>query len=156
MTFFDKVSNKAKELADNAKINVRIAEEKRNISELKEMLGELTWNKYCAGAVIDSDIIETCEKIRDAYTTIDNYNAELDKIREKAAEKDSQNTTSSSSAANCTSCGANILVGQKFCSSCGTRIPEEEPHIHKCLSCGTELSENQAFCPMCGIRVENS
>ena len=47
----------------------------------------------------------------------------------------------------CSSCGAELLPGAKFCGECGT------PAASTCRVCGTELTANLKFCPECGTPV---
>ena len=44
----------------------------------------------------------------------------------------------------CSSCGAELLPGAKFCGECGT------PVAATCRVCGTELAPTLKFCPECG------
>ncbi len=143
MAFFDKVSTKAKEFADNAKINVRIADEKRNISDLKEKLGNAVWEKYCGSDAADAEISRLCESIRIAYGNIDSLTAELEK-KPKATQNEELF---------CRNCGAKLSCGQAFCGKCGTKVePPEEDKSSQCSSCGTELTSDQTFCPNCGTK----
>jgi class 3 adenylate cyclase/tetratricopeptide (TPR) repeat protein len=47
----------------------------------------------------------------------------------------------------CSSCGAALLPGAKFCGECG------RPVVAACPACGTELAPNLKFCPECGTPV---
>ncbi len=60
----------------------------------------------------------------------------------------------------CPSCGAIINKGQKFCTSCGFKLPEnlepvaeESPEIKICPKCGAELKPGTKFCTECGAKV---
>lgn len=44
----------------------------------------------------------------------------------------------------CVGCGAGLLSGTLFCSSCGT------PTVSQCAKCSTAISANSKFCPNCG------
>jgi len=46
----------------------------------------------------------------------------------------------------CTNCGIEIDEGFKFCSGCGTPVPQSK----KCIQCGAELALKMAFCHECG------
>jgi class 3 adenylate cyclase len=47
----------------------------------------------------------------------------------------------------CSSCGAELLPGAKFCGECGA------PAAAACRVCGTDLTPNLKFCPECGTPV---
>lgn len=143
MAFFDKVSTKAKELADNAKINVRIADEKRNISELKEKLGNAVWEKYCGNDTSDAEISHLCESLRIAYDNIESMTAELEK-KARVTQDDELL---------CSNCGAKLTKEQAFCGKCGSKVVRpEDTNPRQCISCGTELADDQLFCPKCGTK----
>lgn len=153
MAFFDKVTDKAREIADSAKLNVKIAEEKRRIADLKELVGNLVWRKYCDETVSDMDIVAICEQIRDAYANIDSLNDELSgRSKAKAAEQPPEAASSSSDeVVICLQCGATLAKEQNFCGNCGAKAPEP-PKNPVCTGCGAELSEDQAFCSSCGLK----
>lgn len=46
----------------------------------------------------------------------------------------------------CPTCGTTIKLGDSFCKSCGTKLPEEQPV--------PPSGEAKKFCPSCGISVE--
>ncbi len=57
----------------------------------------------------------------------------------------------------CRICGAEMRVGAKFCSSCGTKIEEiwnkpAKAHVF-CSNCGTKLEKGTKFCSNCGIKL---
>ena len=56
----------------------------------------------------------------------------------------------------CPNCGNVNAEGFKFCSSCGTRLPESAPTPQKrfCSHCGAEVAEGMRFCSTCGTRQE--
>lgn len=47
----------------------------------------------------------------------------------------------------CASCGASLNAGVKFCSACGSAVPEA------CLNCGAALEHGTKFCPACATSV---
>jgi len=57
----------------------------------------------------------------------------------------------------CPGCGAEIKEGDKFCSSCGTRVTytEKAAEAEKrfCPNCGAELNRDDIFCGYCGTRI---
>ena len=64
------------------------------------------------------------------------------------------------SVSKCLSCGATVNKGQKFCTVCGNKLPEEieavveeSPTVKKCPKCGAELKLGAKFCTTCGTKV---
>ena len=52
----------------------------------------------------------------------------------------------------CAQCGALLTSGQKFCSKCGARCPEQAgPKV--CPSCGSLVAPGMIFCDRCGTKV---
>ena len=52
----------------------------------------------------------------------------------------------------CKNCGAELLEGASFCTSCGTPIVEKKETL--CTQCGSPISEEHAFCPYCGTSTK--
>lgn len=59
----------------------------------------------------------------------------------------------------CKRCGMSALSDEKFCNSCGTRLPEEtlyqqyKERNHYCTKCGTVVFSKKRFCPQCGKQL---
>ncbi|MCC8141134.1 MAG: zinc ribbon domain-containing protein [Lachnospiraceae bacterium] len=56
----------------------------------------------------------------------------------------------------CEHCGADILVTDVFCSSCGERVRSEVTIASsggKCPNCGHTVTPEQKFCSICGAKV---
>ena len=54
----------------------------------------------------------------------------------------------------CTNCGSINAAGAKFCSKCGSRIPEKQmSQKQACSGCGMEIEEGVKFCPNCGTPI---
>ena len=51
----------------------------------------------------------------------------------------------------CPNCKTAVPKGAKFCSSCGSPIPQEQPKKF-CTECGAQVEGNAKFCPNCGHR----
>ena len=49
----------------------------------------------------------------------------------------------------CPHCGAEIIEGSKFCSSCGNEINNGK----KCPNCGSNIKDDEKFCHSCGNKV---
>ncbi len=55
---------------------------------------------------------------------------------------------------NCINCGAPLVVGQAFCSKCGT--PVMAPPRNVCSQCGAEVAPGNSFCTKCGAPQTNA
>ena len=53
---------------------------------------------------------------------------------------------------NCTKCGQPLAEGAKFCTSCGTRVEQQQSNAF-CSTCGAKLGPSDQFCPVCGVKV---
>lgn len=51
----------------------------------------------------------------------------------------------------CNKCGTQINEGEKFCTQCGERVPEEKV----CPVCNNKLADGVVFCGNCGTKVGN-
>lgn len=72
----------------------------------------------------------------------------------KEVENDNDNDMTSSNSNDvetniCTSCGAKVLQGSKFCCECGNKIEVK----NLCSACGAELANGVKFCSQCGTKV---
>ncbi len=53
----------------------------------------------------------------------------------------------------CPNCGKVNAEGCKFCSDCGTKLPEKiEVKKRFCTECGAEVADGMKFCSGCGAR----
>src|SRR4029077_12154054 len=50
----------------------------------------------------------------------------------------------------CSSCGADVSEGAKFCSQCGFALPM------RCPSCGTAYAPGSKFCAECGTKLRET
>lgn len=56
----------------------------------------------------------------------------------------------------CPVCGKPVKESAKFCTSCGSQIPEIAERLNAqkiCSSCGAEMDKDAMFCTECGTRV---
>ena len=101
---------KSKDLAENAKINLAISAEEREIEKSYKQLGEWYFNNY--GDNCDASQAETTAKIK----------ASLAKIEELRAQLDSEEDETGDSVKSCPVCGEKVEADSKFCPSCGASI----------------------------------
>ncbi len=57
----------------------------------------------------------------------------------------------------CKNCGEILSEGAKFCSSCGTKVSQDENMKSKnkfCSECGAIIKNDSKFCSECGSKVK--
>lgn len=124
MDFFDKLGKKASEtykataektskIAKEAKIKMKISENKSEINELYKKIGEKVYQKHVREENIDikSELEEECTKIDVLAAEIESYLNETLELRDKKI---------------CQKCFAEIEKDVKFCPECGEKQPEAE------------------------------
>ena len=168
MGIFDKLSSMAKEATDKAsdmieiqKVNSKIGEEKRKISDMKEKIGEYYWEKHASGEQLEEEPTELCKGIDLAKEAIIKYEAEIKAIQGEAPSAEAQAEGVEMKA--CPSCGVWVPSGKKFCPQCGQnmsesqqaeqREPDSQAATKLCPSCGTPVEEGLKFCPECGQKL---
>ena len=127
MEFFDKLTKKASEtykgaaektgkIAREAKLKIKISENKSKINDIYEEIGKKVYQKHTSNeeVCIKKDLEEECAKIDILSSEIDSYHKEILEL---------------SNVKVCTNCGEHIAIEAKFCPKCGTEQPEikEEP-----------------------------
>lgn len=124
MDFFNKLSKKAKEtyagaskktseLAKEAKLRMKMNENKSEINDLYQEIGKKVYEKHTLSESIDIkvDLEEECTKIDILSAEIETY---LNQIRALKNKKQ------------CPSCYNEIELDAKFCNHCGAKQKEEE------------------------------
>ena len=127
MEFFDKLTKKASEtyrgaaektgkLAKEAKLKIKINENKSKINDIYEEIGKKVYQKHTSNeeVCIKKDLEEECAKIDILSSEIDSYHKEILELSNVKA---------------CTNCGEHMAKEAKFCPKCGIEQPEikEEP-----------------------------
>ena len=127
MEFFDKLTKKASEtykgaaektgkIAREAKLKIKISENKSKINDIYEEIGKKVYQKHTSNeeVCIKKDLEEECAKIDILSSEIDSYHKEILELSNVKA---------------CTNCGEHMAKEAKFCPKCGTEQPEikEEP-----------------------------
>lgn len=127
MEFFDKLTKKASEtykgaaektgkLAKEAKLKIKISENKSKINDIYEEIGKKVYQKHTSNEdiCIKQDLEEECERIDELSAEIEGYHKEILEL---------------SNIKTCVNCGEHIAKEAKFCAKCGTEQPEikEEP-----------------------------
>ena len=124
MEFFDKLTKKASEtykgaaektgkIAKEAKLKMKISDNKSKINSLYQEIGKKVYQKHTANENLNikEDLEEECSKI-DAYVAeIEEYHKEILDLSDMKI---------------CIKCGEHMEKQAKFCPKCGTEQPQEE------------------------------
>ena len=126
MEFFDKLTKKASEtykgaaektskLAKEAKLKLKINENKSKINDLYEEIGKKIYENHVREEKenLDEFLKEECTKIDVLADEIEDYRKDILELKDKKQ---------------CPSCNKEIEVNVKFCPNCGAEQPKvEEP-----------------------------
>ena len=124
MEFLDKLTKKATEtykgaaektgkIAKEAKLKIKINENKNKINDQYQEIGKKVYQKHTANENLNikKDLEEECSKI-DAYTAeIESYHKEILDLSDVKV---------------CIKCGEHMDKQAKFCPKCGEEQPQEE------------------------------
>ena len=108
---YKKTSKKTGDLAKEAKIRMKMNEDKGKIKDLYTEIGKFIYQKHIDGAEIptDEEIIGFCKNIDELSEEIEKASDQLLALRGKRV---------------CEHCHAEIDISVKFCPLCGTEQPE--------------------------------
>ena len=108
---YKKTSKKTGDLAKEAKIRMKMNEDKGKIKDLYTEIGKFVYQKHIDGQEIpnDEEIIAFCRNIDEISSGIEKAQEELLVIKGKRI---------------CENCNTEIDVNVKFCPSCGKEQPE--------------------------------
>lgn len=143
MEFFDKLTKKASDtykgaaektgkIAKEAKLKLKINDNKSKINDLYQEIGKKVYQKHVAEEemCIKKDLEEECTKIDILSAEIDSYHKEILDISDKKT---------------CVKCKEAMEKTAKFCPKCGTEQPEEEAKVFEAevVEDGTTVPSSQ-------------
>ncbi len=155
MAFFENLGKKisdagqgaaqqAKNFSEVTKLNGSISEKEKKISQLYLAIGEAYFAQHK-----DDPAAEEAEKIEDMKT----LKVEIEKCRDESNKI--------KGITKCPNCGAEVSIGAVFCSTCGSKMPqekkEEEPlpeGMRRCPGCDAVVPKENLFCNQCGMKLE--
>ncbi|MGN0680959.1 MAG: zinc ribbon domain-containing protein [Candidatus Fimisoma sp.] len=136
-----KAMQKAKEMADIAKLNSMISEEETKINNSYYQVGKLYVTMHLHDH--EEEFAGMISSLAKAEEKIKNYRQQIQDI--KGVQR-------------CEKCGAEVANGAAFCSSCGATMPKIQTpvvtDVVKCQNCGTEVKKGMRFCTSCGKPME--
>lgn len=153
MEFFDKltasVSKTAKQVSDNAKT---LADKNRIRKDIAAMENELRNRFRDIGEKYYQDNRETPDpEYVDMFTAIAELQASLTEKQHEIELLEG--------AVICPQCGGSIVIGSRFCPTCGAMAPTPAPAAQPaavqsvCPFCGETLSPEAVFCAGCGNKL---
>lgn len=75
------VAKKSGEIVETSKLNLNISSEKNNIEKLYKEIGEMIFEKYKNGAMIDVDLEEACKSIEESNDNIERIKEKIEEIK---------------------------------------------------------------------------
>lgn len=124
MDFFNKLGNiasktyknasqKTGEIAKEAKIKMKMNENKSKINDLYEEIGKIVYQKHIHGeeVKIEEDVNSYCSKIDELLKEVEKYQEEVLSLKNKRI---------------CENCYTEIELQAKYCPHCGFEQPEEK------------------------------
>ena len=109
-------ADKAKDLSEIAKLNVRITSEQNQIDAQYIEIGKLVFDTYKDDP--GSPVAEQCRKIVAGQSAIAECKSQIERIKGESAQP--AGAGPQSRARYCPNCGAAIPDNCRFCPSCGT------------------------------------
>ena len=135
-----KTMQKANDLADITKLNMRTGELNKAIQELYAKVGEQYYALHREQP--EEALASLCGEIDAANQELEQIRADVQRIRQIKV---------------CPSCGYENPSDASFCCKCSAALPElprrEEAGGPVCPSCGAPVMEGAAFCTKCGTRL---
>lgn len=126
MGFFDKLGEKANEaysataekttkLAKEAKLRIKINEDKSEISDLYKEIGKIVYEKKHEHESEEKVCLK--KELENEFTRIDVLKAEIEEKSKEILELNDKKK--------CVKCSAHIEKDAKFCNECGEKQPED-------------------------------
>ena len=151
MAFFDELGakltktgqmtvQKANDLAEVTRLNMRTGELNKAVAEQYAKLGERYYALH--GDAPEEELAAVCGLIDRANEELESIRLELQRIRQLKV---------------CPACGAENASDASFCSKCSAALPElppkpAEPGFRFCPACGARIAETAQFCTKCGVK----
>lgn len=110
---YKNASQKTGEIAKEAKIKMKMSENKSKINDLYEEIGKIVYQKHIHGeeVKIEEDLNAYCKQIDEISKEIEKYQEEVLSLKNKRI---------------CENCYAEIELKSKYCPHCGFEQPEEK------------------------------
>ena len=144
MAFLDDIMQKTKDTTESMKLSTAIASEEKRIQALYLEIGKKYFELHADS--YESALEEEVLCIKEANTKIEAYNEQIKRLK---------------GIVRCAVCGGDVPYGAPFCSSCGSKMlnentvePAAESNVRRCTHCGLPLNDGAGFCTNCGTKAE--
>ena len=107
--FGEDTKNEVQKLNEIRQMNSQINEKKKNIKAIYTQMGEKLFEQFETLGEIPADFQADAEIIQ-------NFSAEIEDLQQKIRKIKGVQL--------CPSCNTEVLLGEKFCSNCGEKLPE--------------------------------
>lgn len=114
-------------VGESYQINSKIADEKKKLDQLYRAIGENIYQTHAQAPL--EGLGEEFEAIRGTLENIADFNEQLNKVKGVAC---------------CIECGKEAVKGEKFCSSCGAKLPEVEDDFSQKMKQDAKEAVNEA------------
>lgn len=119
MAFMDKLGDLAKNIGEKTsdafettKYSAKIALEKNAVKDELEQIGKFYYDLYAQGGEVAPEVLELCQKAKEHFEMIAQYEEEKERIKADNAPAPKQ----------CPICGINLAPDAKFCPACGEKL----------------------------------
>ena len=155
MAFFENLGKKisdasqgaaqqAKNFSEVTKLNGSISEKEKKISHLYQAIGEAYYAQHKDDP--NAEELEKIDEIKTLTAEIEKCRNEINKIK---------------GIVKCSNCGAEVNAGAVFCSTCGSKMPQEQKEeeavpegMRRCPGCDAVVPKENLFCTQCGMKLE--
>jgi len=110
------VGDKASELVELGKLNLKLSSESERVADLQKKIGEICFGKYRSGDELDPEIENLCAEIEKHKRNM----AEVQRSISKMKQTD-DGTVNMAAMGYCPYCGAELVKGAAFCPQCGEK-----------------------------------
>ena len=141
---------------ENGKLNLKVNNEEKKISDFTLSIGMLVLDQLDAGEVFDDEVMALYSSLQAAREVILNAKAEIEANTKRQVETNdpASDDPSQSTPHVCPHCGVTMAENAKFCSNCGVKVEAPEADSPEtCSKCGAELESGANFCNQCGEKV---
>ena len=140
------VVKQTRDLTDTTRLNAKISENKKKMSQLLFEMGNDYYKKHRQDQHCEEQ--EYIDQLNVLFNEILKYQREIEEI--KTSET-------------CKVCGSRIAEGAAFCMSCGTKIgtdkiedtKDDDEGTRTCPTCGASVDDECLFCMACGTKLED-
>lgn len=138
------VAQQTKNLTETTRLNAKISENKKKMSQLLFEMGNDYYKKHRKD--VDCEEQEYINKVNALFFEVIQLEDEIEKI--KTSE-------------NCKACGARLSNGAAFCMSCGAKLGKDDIEEMEapqkaskaCPACGEIVDADSLFCVSCGAKL---